>query len=351
MSAAAPRKEREDKPAWSALPASVKESVTRRLGSPVVRAVRSYGGFGPSATFRLVLADGRRAFFKGTYPLPEDSAVKWVLDREERVYRRLARYIRPWAPQYFGSIRAEGWHALLLEDLGGESVLPWTQAKTIQATRSYAAFHASTLGRRLPSWLSRTEHRDFATFWRSLARDPAALRRLASLARGHRHEALAWLGTNVAALRRAERALFQAPEPFALMHFDTRSDNTRLEGDLLRIFDWPFASVGPHEFELAAFAQAIAAEGGPRCELVADWYETVLPLRRDVLVGSIAGISGYFADRAPRPPLAGLPRLRSIQRRQLKASLEWSARLLGLPDPAWLAAVPDQPDVGFADQG
>lgn len=333
--------ERENKPSWSAVPLSVKDLAARRLGSPVARAVRIYGGYGPSATYRLVLADGRRAFFKGTYPLPQGSGVQWVLDREERVYRRLGRYIRPWAPEHLGSIRAAGWHVLLLEDLGGQSILPWTQAKAIQAARSYAAFHVSTLGRRLPRWLSRTQHRDFAAFWRALERDAAALDRVASLAGRRRNEASAWLGTSMPALRRAERKLYRVAEPFALMHFDTRSDNIRLEGDLLRMFDWPFASVGPHEFELAAFAQSIEAEKGPGCELVAGWYETVLPLRHEVLVGSVAGISGYFADRAPRPPIAGLPRLRSIQRRQLKASLGWAARLLGLSEPRWLEAVPD----------
>ncbi len=126
-----------------------------------------------------------------------------------------------------------------------------------------------------------------------------------------------------------------------LLHFDTRSDNVRLQGDLLRIFDWPFASVGPHEFDLAAFAQAVTAEGGPIPERIVEWYEDILPVRPKALVASVAGIAGYFADRAARPPLVGLPRLRSIQRRQLRASLAWAARLLDLPEPTWLAAVPD----------
>ncbi len=39
--------------------------------------------------------------------------------------------------------------------------------------------------------------------------------------------------------------------------------------------------------------------------------------------------------------MKGLPRLRSIQRRQLKATLAWAARRFGLPDPRWLSAVPD----------
>jgi hypothetical protein len=306
----------------------------------VVRAVRTYGGYGPTATYRLTLADGRRAFFKGTYPLPEGSGVRWSLEREQVVYRRLSSLIAPWAPEYLGSVRADAWHAVLLELVGGIPALPWTRRKAMRAARSYAAFHASTLGRPLPSQLSRRQHRAFAVYWRRIHRDEDAVDRLAALAGPRRREAVEWLHAHVAALGRAERALSKAPEPCALLHFDTRSDNIRLDGDVLRIFDWPFACIGPAEFDVAAFAQAIEAEGGPDCEAVIGWYESVLPLRHDVLVGSVVGIAGYFADRAPRPPVSGLPRLRSIQRRQLKASLGWAARLLDLPEPSWLRNVP-----------
>jgi thiamine kinase-like enzyme len=177
-------------------------------------------------------------------------------------------------------------------------------------------------------------------FWRRIASDESAIDRLAALAGPQADEARDWLLTHVGILGRAERALRRAPEPHALLHFDTRSDNIRLQGTSLRIFDWPFASVGPAEFDVAAFVQSIEAEGGPRASTALGWYEAVLPLRRDVLIGSVAGIAGYFADRAPRPAPSGLPRLRSVQRRQLKASLGWAARLLEVPEPAWLAALP-----------
>jgi Phosphotransferase enzyme family len=331
--------EREDKPAWLVVPARLKEAVARVLGSQVVRARRTFGGYAPSATYVLTLADGNRAFFKGTYPLPAGSGVSWALDREEVVYRRLGRVIRPWAPEYFGSVRADGWHAVLIEAVGGTAVVPWTHAKAMRAVRSYAAFHASTLGRPMPNWLSHTQHRDFAVFWRQIASDEEAVERLAALAGERIGEASDWLRTYAATLRRGEEALRRAAEPYALLHFDTRSDNIRLEGSLLRMFDWPAASVGPAEFDVAAFAQSIEAEGGPGCEAVIGWYESELPLRRDVLIGSVAGIAGYFADRAPRPAVPGLPRLRSIQRRQLRVSLNWAARLLDVPEPSWLSTV------------
>ena len=332
--------EREEKPPWSVVPARLKEAVAQTLGAPVVRATRAYGGYAPSATFRLTMADGGRAFLKATFPLPEGSAVRWSLDREEVVYRRLGDVIQPWAPEYIGSIRADGWHALVLEQVDGSSVLPWTVAKATRALRSYAAFHASTLGRPLPRWLSRSQHREFSMFWRRIAADESAIDRLAALAGPRADEARDWLRRNVGILSRAERGLRRAPEPHALLHFDTRSDNVRLQGTSLRIFDWPFASVGPAEFDVAAFVQSIEAEGGPPATTALGWYESALPLRRDVLIGSIAGLAGYFAERAPRPAPPELPRLRWVQRRQLKASLGWAAQVLEMPESTWLAAVP-----------
>jgi thiamine kinase-like enzyme len=193
---------------------------------------------------------------------------------------------------------------------------------------------------RCPPGCLGTQHREFSSYWRKISADEQALGRLSALAGLRRAEARAWLLACMRALRQGERAIRSPGEPSALLHFDTRSDNIRLEGTLLRLFDWPFASIGPPEIDVAAFAQTIEAENGPRSEVVLGWYEAVLPLRRDVLIGSVVGIAGYFADRAPRPDVPGLPRLRSIQRRQLRASLRWAARLLDLPEPAWLAAVP-----------
>jgi hypothetical protein len=113
----------------------------------------------------------------------------------------------------------------------------------------------------------------------------------------------------------------------------------RLQGEQLRIFDWNFAGVGPHEIDVAAFAQATEAEGGPSAERILGWYAEVKPLRGPHVDASIAAIAGYFADRAWRPPIPGVPRVRAWQRRQLRVSVGWAARRLGLPEPRWLAAV------------
>ncbi len=317
----------------------MKDEVAKLLGSPVARAARVYGGYAPSATFRMVLRDGRRAFLKGTYPA-KHTEVKWDLEREEQIYQECEPFMRPWAPAYLGGARSGEWHVMVLEDVGRRTMPPWTPAKLRACARSYAAFHARTYGKPLPRWLSRIEHRDFAAFWTRLG-ETGELRGTAALARRRTDEAAEWLDVALPVLRRHATRLAKLRPPFAFIHFDTRSDNIRLQGKLLRIFDWNFACVGPHEIDAAAFAQSIAAEDGGEPERFIAEYDLVLPMRGPALDASIAGIAGYFADRAWRPPPKGLPRLRSWQRRQLKVMLAWAARHFDLPEPRWLGQVAD----------
>jgi Phosphotransferase enzyme family len=326
------------KPPWSAVPREIKDKVGKTLGSPVARAERVYGGYAPSATFRLRLANGKRAFFKASYPAPKGSGVRWFMDHEAKNYRSLERFIRPWAPKFFGSFAYEGWHILLLEDLGPKSVPPWTPTKARNAARSYARFHRKTLGKRLPRSLSRSDYVEYARFWRTLGKT-GEIARTASLASRRAGEAEEWLAVALPVFIAHERRLEQARAPFVLLHFDTRSDNVRIQGDRLRIFDWPFATVGPAEFDAVAFCQAVAAEGGPSADRVLGWYEEVLKLRPEMIDASLAAVTGYFADRGWRPPIEGLPRVRRWQRTQLKECLRWAADRFALPEPRWTEAV------------
>lgn len=319
------------------MPREVKDEVARILGSPVVRAARVYGGYAPSATFRMVLADGRPAFFKGVNATSNDY-MRGALPREERVYRELGRYIHPWAPEFLGSLKRLDWHVLLLEDCGPQTMPPWSPVKARRSARAFATFHASTQGRPLPRWLSRTEHHEPAGYWRSLS-ERGELAKTAALGRRRAEEAREWLDVALPLLRENAERLARLRAPHSFLHLDTRSDNVRLQGEQLRMFDWNFASVGPHEFDAAAFAQATEAEGGPSAERILGWYSDVMPLRDSHLDASVAGIAGYFADRSWRPPIPGVPRVRSWQRRQLVVSLAWAARRLALPEPTWLAAV------------
>jgi hypothetical protein len=337
-----PRLGAEPKPPWRAVPLEVRRQTEALLGAPVRRAMRIFGGYAPSATFRLFLGDGRHVVFKGTGKTDNEVLLR-AIKAEVRVYEELGQRIRPWAPEYFGSIHFEDWIAIVLEDVGPPQVPPWTARYAAMALRDYSDFHSASLGKEdLPNWLSRKRHHAFALMWRSLTETPDGLNGTAGLA-GERHaEASNWLERHVDALRTGAERLIDTPGPRALLHFDTRSDNIRIQPrGRLRIYDWPYACVGPPEFDMVAFAQSITTEGGPGPERCVAWYAERVKVREDALIASIAAIAGYFAHRAWQPPISGLPRVRSIQRRQLRTSLNWAARALELPEPQWLSAVPD----------
>jgi hypothetical protein len=302
--------------------------------------MRVWGGYAPSPTFRLFLADARQAIFKAVND-DSNEHMQRALAAEERVYRELGQaWLTPWAPRFFGGFRRADWHVLLLEDVGRAAIPPWTPANVRQLMAGFAAFHQHSLGQHLPEWLSRRRHAHFGSMWRRLADQPGGLNSLADLAGERADEALAWTQAMLPRLQACAERLADVPPPYALLHFDTRSDNLRLQpGGRLRLFDWPFACVGPPAFDVVACVQSISCEGGPQPELALAQYTAHLALADEAVDASIAALAGYFALQAWQPPIPGLPRLRGVQRCQLKSSLGWCAARLGLPSPDWQAGL------------
>jgi Phosphotransferase enzyme family len=332
----------EVKPTWQRLPRSLRAAAESLLGARVRRAERVWGGYAPSATFRLYLEDDRRVFFKGASRRDPNPQLHRSLTRELRVYRDLQPELAGWAPDFYGAVTHEDWLALLLQDVGPATVPPWTDSRARIAARAYGAFHAATFARPLPRWLPRQrEWGNFGVRWQRLLDEKGGLAAVAALAAGREAEAIAWLEARAGPLNEAAHMLSRLGPPYALLHFDTRSDNIRLRKGRLWLFDWPYACAGPPEFDVVAFAQSVTCEGGPPPERFLAWYAERQPVRDRALAASLASIAGYFAGQARLPEVPSLPRLRSIQRRQLKASLAWASRHLHLPEPHWLATVPD----------
>ena len=326
----------EPKPAWSVVPEAVRRLTAETLGSPVRRAMRVWGGYGPTPTYRLRLADGRRAFFKGVWPR-SDEFPRLAIAQEELVYRRIGHLIVPWAPAFYGSFHVDGWHVLLLEDLGPKSAPPWTPTLARTVTRAFADFHRTTLGIDLPAWLpSAAEHMAWdGQAWKRML-DAGKLNAIAAMAGDAAGDALRWLEAALPTLAEAGGVLTEAGKPHALLHMDLRSDNLRWRDGRLRMFDWPVACAGPTEYDIAAYAQGVTAEGGPEAADIMSWYAEGVPVRPEVLDAAVTALAGFFAERAPQPELPGLPRLRRFQRRQLQVTLPWAAQRLHLPEPLWV---------------
>lgn len=328
----------EAKLAWRGVPPAVRRATGRVLGAEVARGARVWGGYGPTPTYRLLLADGRRAFFKGAHGA-SSTFVRDALAREERVYRELGPVIAAWSPRYYGAVRVADWHALLLEDVGPKSAPPWTPSLTRRVAHACAEFHAATLGAALPAWLDQPPQAFGGTTWEGAALTSNGLASVAALAGARHTEAHAWLTAALPALARAGDLATGLDSPLALLHLDTRSDNLRYTGGRLTLFDWPWASVGRPEFDVVPFAQSVTVEGGAEPEQVIAWYAERLPLRAETLDAAVSWLAAFFAANAWQAEVPDLPRLRRFQRRQLAVVLRWAARRLGLPDPEWVATL------------
>src|SRR5260370_823854 len=181
----------EAKPAWKCVPQAVRRRVDAALGAPVIRATRIWGGYAPTPTYRLVLADGRRAFFKGIFQ-DSNEFMKNALLFEERVYRELDTILGRWMPQLYATFRHDDWHVLILEDLGPKSVPLWTLGKTRAITHALAEFHRSSLGSQPPVWLPRPEEELVQENWARTAQASLEVQKIAALAGAQSPQALEW---------------------------------------------------------------------------------------------------------------------------------------------------------------
>jgi hypothetical protein len=322
---------------WRRVPKAVRQQVEAALGAPIVRAARVWGGYAPTPSFRLTLADGRRVFFKATHAESNEFSTQ-ALYAEERIYQELGDLLNRWTPQYYASILHADWHGILLEDLGPKSVPPWTPALARGVARALAAFHLETQGKPLPTWLSRPQDRLHAESWLRVRTETEGFRHLAAWAGEAAPEALAWFELISPTIEALMAAPVLATEPFALLHGDLRSDNLRFRQGRLALFDWPAITVGRAEWDFVAFAQTVTVEGGVAPEQMLAWYGAEFPVDTAAVDSSIAWLFAFFADKAWRGEIPGLPRVRRFQRQQLGVMAQWAARQWALPEPVWAPA-------------
>ena len=319
---------------WKHVPKALRQKVNTALGAPVIRAARIWGGYAPTPTYRLVLADGRRAFFKGTFEESSDIS-KYALQYEERVYRDLSPMLGKWMPQWFATLRHAGWHVLLLEDLGPKSVPPWTPAKTRAITQAIAAFHHSTLGSHFPVWLTRPDEHLSHLNWPQTVQESQDFQTIAALAGKEAPQVLEWFHNITPTIDRLMKEPALKEGPYAILHGDIRSDNLRFNRGQLYLFDWPAITVGRPEWDIVAFAQSVTVEGGPSPEQIMAWYGETFPLNTGAIESALAWWLTYFADRSWQPEITGLPRVRRFQRQQLATLACWISRQCSFPTPEW----------------
>ncbi len=296
--------------------------------------MRIWGGYSPTPTFRLALADGRRAFLKGTFK-ESNKFTKNALLFEEQVYQKLVPILGNFMPKYYAVLRYKDWHCLLLEDVGPKSVPPWTPRKCRDVTHGLAAFHQLSLNLDLPEWLSRPAERLQHESWQNVVEESQSFEKIAALAGTESALALEWFQQISPKIQQLTAHTILHQEPLAIVHGDLRSDNLRVRGKQLTLFDWPAITVGRPEWDLVAFAQTVEIEGGPGPEQIINWYSEKAPLESAAIDSSLAWWLTFFAEKAWRPEIPGLPRLRRFQRQQLGTMILWICRQWSLPEATW----------------
>ncbi len=329
---------REPKPYWRDAPLELRKQIEEKVASSIRRATRVFGGYGPSATFRFFLEDGRTIFAKGA-GLGSIEGNWRVLPSEEAVYRNVTA-IAPISPRYLGSVSVEGWHLLLLEDLGNaKRVPPWSEDLALQSMRDIAAFHVRGLSE--AGKVGAMDSKGLTDNWLNIKNNSDERDYFLGLFQEKRSEAEAWLDAVIDVLIPIEAELMRPDQPWGVIHADIRSDNLRFRDGTLVLFDWALACWGPLIFDVVFFFPTIEGEGGPTAERLLPEYKKVMashgidfPVFAEQSVAVAA--AGYFASRAGKPPIPQLPRLRYIQRLQLGPALRWMSKLLELPYPPTL---------------
>ncbi|MEV8633126.1 aminoglycoside phosphotransferase family protein [Streptosporangium sp. NPDC051023] len=296
---------------WQAVPSWIHEAVEDHLGAPVAEAVTQAGGFSPGAAVRLLLADGRRAFVKAIGPEPNPESAG-IYRAEARISAALPAEVP--APRLLASFDADGWVALLFEDVDGRMpTMPWDAGELTLAVEAVVRL-AETL---TPSPLAAPPAAEALAGmfdgWRSLAAARDAGDDLAGLD--------PWAVRNLDALAALESGWAWASEGGTLLHGDIRADNLLFTATGVKVVDWPWAFIGPAWFDLLAMLPSVRMQGGPPPQEIFD--RTAGDADPEAVTVVLAALAGFYVRSGRGPELPGLPTLRPFQRAQGETALAW----------------------------
>lgn len=298
--------------AWADVPAVVHDWAQRYLDADVVDTRSQPGGSSPGVAARLVAANGRRGFVKAVSPA-QNPDTPGLLRREVDVLASMPAEVG--VPALLTAYDDGDWVALLVEDVEGRHPrLPW------EDTEVHATFRAlGDLRRhRAPAgWPALDEELSVElTAWSRIRQAPPA-------------DLHPWLADRLDELDRMSREALPRLAGTAIAHTDTRSDNLLVTPQgRMRIVDWPWASRGAPWFDGVTLLVNLELYGGVEAT-------TYLPRVRDLgasdqdVVGTLAGVCGYFVEAATKPPPPGLPSLRAFQAAQGRSCVRLLQRLTG----------------------
>lgn len=274
--------------------------IERLVGTKVESYRRIEGGYSPA--LRLLCKTTEASFFVkiGTTPSTSQN-----LGREIQNYNCLSG---DFMPQLVAWENQESEPILIIEDLSQQHWAPPWDERQIELTLA----QINTLHNTRASMETYQQvHGTHDANWQTVATHPEPFLAL-------RMADAKWLESALPRLIQYEESCPTAGD--SLTHWDLRSDNICLTARRAIFVDWNGACLSNPRLDLGFWLPSLAYEGGPE-------PEKILPDAPEVA----AWVSGFFAARAGLPEISDAPRVRMVQRQQLRTALPWAVRALDLP--------------------
>lgn len=302
---------------WQAIPGHLRARVEHLLGARVQDAQTQPGGFSPGVAARLTLADGRRAFVKAVGDLNPDSP---DIHRAEAGIASALPAGTP-AARLLGSVDADGWVILVLEDVEGSMpTQPWRSDELARVLNAMTELAAALSPAPIEVPTAPARFRSIGHGWRALADARASGDELADVS--------LWARDRLTDLVALEANWPAAVTGTTLAHGDIRADNILLTPSRVVFVDWPWACLAKPWFDLIALLPSVALHGGPAPEQVLASHPLAAGANPDEVTATVAALAGMWTNLARQPDPPGIPTLRAFQRAHGAVALDWLAQRL-----------------------
>lgn len=300
------------RPPYESLPEPVRRWVERELGATVTVARTQDGGFSPGVAARLVTRRGGGVFVKAIRVSASETTA--TLHRRE-ILAMQAIPPSTAIPRLLASYDADGWVALLSEDIEGRQPGdPWNADDARRVLNAVAELSAALTPSPWSDAPRLMDMRQLSMSWWTEVDGGAD----------------AWVRDHQQQLVALQEQALQSVDGSTLCHRDARADNILItDGGRVVFVDWAWACHGAvwiDTMQVVADLVRGGAESDPD-ELLA-----VHPMTRNVdpadLTAYLATLAGALYTNSRLPPLPNVPTLRPYQRVAADALLDWLRRRL-----------------------
>lgn len=298
------------KPAWDAMPRSVRGGVEERVGR-IVSVVGQPGGFTPSVAVRVRLDGGAGVFVKATDGQAFPAAAR-AHRREAEILASLEPYGE--VPRLVDWFEHDGWTVLILEEINGRHPqLPWRDHDLDRTLAGLQRLSQRLTPSPVPVAGIVEELQTELIGWRTLRDSPHQLAAFND----------SWVAEHLAVLADIEARWSEAAAGDTLLHIDLRADQILLTDNSLCVVDWAQACIGAAWIDPLFLFPSVGLQGGPDiAQLVDRCALTAAAPPGDLLTVGVA-LAGFFVWKSSLPQPPGLPTLRAFQHAQGQVVVAW----------------------------